>query len=440
MSCLVVNPGTPQAWEIQLRPGVNSLGRSEANDFTIHDPSVSGFHCQIVVSDHSAVLKDSGSTNGTFVGGARVEERRLEDGKGIRLGSVEMVFYSGSAAPVAVAASTPVQPVVRVVTRTAAPAAVATVVEPPPALAVTDEATAFMGTRFCKYHPKSPARFLCNKCNRAYCDLCIELVEMGGSTARKCRGCGAEVVPFQFWQAPSKGFYAKLPVAFLYPFKGAGILVLICATVAFSALHFISGTIFGIMIRIVLYGFVFLFMQNIILTTTSDENEALCFPETGGLFSAALQLAGTVLASFWLAIGLAIARLSGVGIPSEAVLGSVILGGIYFPMALLVVAMKDSALAANPLVVIPAMLKVPLRYSVTVVLLLGVFGVRQLGDLISGGAGHVAWRTRDENTFLAAFAFQVVWALLSVYLLTVTMRILGLFYNASKQKLGWFNY
>jgi len=74
MNRLVVNPGTPQAWEIQLKPGTNSLGRGDANDFKINDPSVSGSHCQILVSDHSVVLKDSSSSNGTFVGGTRIQD------------------------------------------------------------------------------------------------------------------------------------------------------------------------------------------------------------------------------------------------------------------------------------------------------------------------------------------------------------------------------
>src|SRR5580704_738139 len=98
MNRLVVNPGTPQAWEIQLKPGSNSLGRSDANDFAINDPSVSGSHCQIVVTDASAVLTDSGSTNGTFVGGTRIQQRQLAHGADVRLGSVDMIFYSGTAA------------------------------------------------------------------------------------------------------------------------------------------------------------------------------------------------------------------------------------------------------------------------------------------------------------------------------------------------------
>jgi hypothetical protein len=448
MNRLVVHPGTPQAWEIQLKPGLNSFGRSDANDFKINDPSVSGSHCQIMVSDSSVVLRDAGSTNGTFVGGTRIQERNLEDGKDIRLGGVEMIFYSGTSTQAAKVESAPSRPAVRIAVKAVAQPVTETVATPADAVLESPPLTAvapptgpslLTGTRFCKYHPRSPARFLCHKCDRAFCDLCIQLTEIGGNTVRTCRGCGMEVVPFQFAQAPSKGFYAKLPGAFLYPCKGAGVLMLICAAIAFSALNFVSYGLLGFFIRIALYGFVFLFMQNIILTTTSDENQPLDFPEMSGLFGAAFQLAGTVLASFWLAIGLGIAKLMNEGVPSEAILASVILGGIYFPMALLVVAMKDSVLAANPLVVIPAMLKVPLQYSVTVVLLLGVFGVRQLGSLISGGAGTVALRTHDKNMFLAALAFQAVWALLSVYLLTVTMRILGLFYNASKKKLGWFN-
>ena len=49
MARLVVQPGSPAAWEIKLKAGANSLGRNPANDFTLDDPSVSGSHCQIVV-------------------------------------------------------------------------------------------------------------------------------------------------------------------------------------------------------------------------------------------------------------------------------------------------------------------------------------------------------------------------------------------------------
>src|SRR5450432_1920924 len=97
MHRLVVNPNTPQAWEIQLKPGENFLGRGFANDCKFDDASVSGSHCRILINDGAVVIKDLGSTNGTFVNRAPVQETSLENGQAIRLGTVEMVFLSESA-------------------------------------------------------------------------------------------------------------------------------------------------------------------------------------------------------------------------------------------------------------------------------------------------------------------------------------------------------
>jgi hypothetical protein len=36
-----------------------------------------------------------------------------------------------------------------------------------------------------------------------------------------------------------------------------------------------------------------------------------------------------------------------------------------------------------------------------------------------------------------SFALSALWALISIYLLTVTMRILGVLYVTKKHKLGW---
>jgi predicted component of type VI protein secretion system len=99
MPRLVVNPGSPTAWEIQLKPGVNFIGRGFANDVKIPDGSVSGSHCQITVGDSGAVIKDLGSTNGTFVNRAPVREAPLASGQNVRLGGVEMMFYSDAPAP-----------------------------------------------------------------------------------------------------------------------------------------------------------------------------------------------------------------------------------------------------------------------------------------------------------------------------------------------------
>src|ERR1041385_4169330 len=109
MPRLVINPGTPTAWEIQLKQGANLLGRGFANEFKIEDPSVSGSHCQIVVANQTAVIKDLGSTNGTFINRAPVKEAVLLPGQIIHVGGVAMV-YQTDAPPSATVAETELLP------------------------------------------------------------------------------------------------------------------------------------------------------------------------------------------------------------------------------------------------------------------------------------------------------------------------------------------
>ena len=93
---LLVNPGTPQAWKIQLQPGTNRVGRDEENDFTISHESVSGAHCEFTVSDAGVFLKDLGSTNGTFVNRAPVTAVQLKPGQDLQIGQVAMILEAES--------------------------------------------------------------------------------------------------------------------------------------------------------------------------------------------------------------------------------------------------------------------------------------------------------------------------------------------------------
>jgi hypothetical protein len=91
---LLVNPGTPEAWAIELKPGVNRIGRGTDNNFTINHGSISTQHCEFTVTDDGVLLKDLGSTNGTFVERVPVTQLKLYHGQHVQLGAVDMIFES----------------------------------------------------------------------------------------------------------------------------------------------------------------------------------------------------------------------------------------------------------------------------------------------------------------------------------------------------------
>jgi hypothetical protein len=125
MPTLVVNPRTPQACEVQLKPGENFIGRGVANAVRLDDPSVSGTHCQITVTGDSVVVKELGSTNGTFINRTAVKEAILHPGQTLQLGAVEMDFAAdGATALIGQMSGIP------------APSSAPTSTAPPPALAV----------------------------------------------------------------------------------------------------------------------------------------------------------------------------------------------------------------------------------------------------------------------------------------------------------------
>lgn len=81
--------------EYPLAPGATRLGRGADADIRIEDAGVSRYHADVIVGSH-VVIRDLGSTNGTYVDGVRVKETALHDGATVRLGSTTMTFRSGS--------------------------------------------------------------------------------------------------------------------------------------------------------------------------------------------------------------------------------------------------------------------------------------------------------------------------------------------------------
>jgi hypothetical protein len=464
MATITINPDGTNAQVLTLKQGENSVGRADDNDICVSEGGISSHHCKIVLNGETVTLLDLNSTNGTTLNGARITESVWNPGDIVLFGNLPVRL--GDAIPMAVplaqpvAEAAPIAAPVPAPARTSSPGTIrlriskspsqeeqapapvaedSVVAEGLPPQMAAQIMTAPPGTR-CKSHPKTLAHWHCPKCRKFFCDLCVATRASHAGPVHTCRTCGGHCVQVHVERAASaedRGFFARLPGAFIYPFRGAGALVLICATILFALLGAVSG-IFSILLTMGAVGYLFLFMQNIIQATANHEEQMPGMPDFDGLFGAFFTMAGTIAFCFSLPIGLLIARLCDVPIPPSFLIGSMFLSWLYFPMAFLAVAMNDSVMAANPMVVIPAILKVPGQYIVTALLLCGVFGFRLLGDVLASAAGDVTYSTRDMSVMFLAFGFRSLWAFISLYLLTVGMRILGILYVTQKDELGWF--
>jgi pSer/pThr/pTyr-binding forkhead associated (FHA) protein len=427
MPRLLVNPDSSEAWEIELKPGANSLGRGQENDFQIEHSSVSSSHCQIIVMGRSALLRDAGSVNGTFVEGRLVEEARLQPGQLFQLGSVAMRYESDEQAGPGEASPMDPQP---------QPVPAADGVPLAPRLAPPAAAS-------CKSHPRSNARFACPKCGYHFCELCVSTRQSGGRARQFCRACGVECAPLGVRPAvvvpQAQSFAGRLGGAFLYPFKGDGMILLATGTICYAIINaasffaqfaFLYGMVVILMVTVFATGYLICYLQRILTSSAIGEDEMPDWPDFSGfsdILGPFLQFLGTVAACFLpaLAVSLFVAHDNPWAGPGKV--AATLFGCACFPMAFLAVSMFDSVAALNPLLIFPSILRIPLQYVVTVLLLAGVLALRWKGEAFL------------ERLLPLPFLVRIVYGFAGLYLLTVEMRILGLLYLANKDRLGWFS-
>ncbi len=170
---------------LELKLGLNRLGRSEANDFQIDHPTVSGAHCEIVYLDDAVLVRDRGSTNGTFIDGKLISEARLESGATLRLGEVQLVLEE-----------------------VLATVAVPRLDHPQPAPTHLPD-----GSPCCFNHPQARASERCTRCHKCFCEVCIHELHLvrNSASVKCCPACSGKCEPIlQAAPAEKKSFLAAL--------------------------------------------------------------------------------------------------------------------------------------------------------------------------------------------------------------------------------------
>ena len=107
---VILNQGmTGRTFEVNVER--TTVGRVEDNTFQIADASVSSHHAEIILRGPELLIKDIGSTNGTFINGEKISEATLLPGQTLRFGQVELKIDDGqpvsAPAPAPVGASAP---------------------------------------------------------------------------------------------------------------------------------------------------------------------------------------------------------------------------------------------------------------------------------------------------------------------------------------------
>jgi hypothetical protein len=407
--------------EILLKPGLNRLGRTEDNDFQISDDSVSSHHCQIDLKDDVITVRDLGSTNGTFLDGQPIQLAVLQPGQVLCLGTVKMICQGD-----------PVRQPVRISVET--PLAVS---EGSKAVNL-GETPAANNVEVCVQHPEVAAKWACIRCGAMLCAACVKTTRGGMKFFQNCPKCGGSCVSVSEYRrlaAPAlTNFFALWREAFSYPLKKDGAILLVCGTVVFSFLdggrwvlsHFKFAGVLGLaywLCLIMSVGYLFAFMQNIVQASSQGEEKMPDWPEISGFWDD-LAIPFFRFGVIWfLCLGPGIAVM--LFVSPLAGLPLLLLGLFCLPMAILTVCLADGIAGLNPIIIFSGIGKVPLPYLT----ICGIFLV--IIALMHGS------RILLELTGIPVLP-TVISTFISLYGITVEMRLLGLLYFTNKSKLAWF--
>jgi transcriptional regulator with GAF, ATPase, and Fis domain len=89
---LVVLSGGRKGHEVTVSGDVFRIGKADDNDLCLKDDTVSRNHCQLLRDSRGFLVRDLGSTNGTFLDGTKIREAYLGSGTVVSVGKVELRF------------------------------------------------------------------------------------------------------------------------------------------------------------------------------------------------------------------------------------------------------------------------------------------------------------------------------------------------------------
>ena len=280
-----------------------------------------------------------------------------------------------------------------------------------------------------------PDQYICTnpECGAILRESDLVSLEFRGRAARVCPKCRRGVRKL----AQPGNFWADVPRSFVYPLLGNGLWILAAGTPVLLLFHFLGFGLITGALKVILLGVFGMLLQNVIRISADAEGGTMDWPDTADkseFITAGLQIVVVLILVFAPAIVFLASWLFGLGgeyVPRRAaplLAGFFGIAGLfYFPMALLALAMFDTINAANPALIIPAIVRTFLQYLLVIGLLAIMWCARLSIDLFLN--------TLPLTWHLAGLLPAVF---LTFYTLVVGARLLGILYRHNASRLGWF--
>jgi hypothetical protein len=181
---------------LELRLGVNRVGRDPDGELYIDHPTISSRHAELALTSDGVYVRDCNSTNGTFINDEPVKEAWLNAGQKLRFGDVELLVESTDARVAIPQFERPRQ------------------VAPPP-MVLPD------GMLSCRRHEHLQATYRCTHCKEVMCNACIHVMRRKGGVALfLCVLCSNKCESIAIMQPKKKkGFFGYLQDTVKLKFK-----------------------------------------------------------------------------------------------------------------------------------------------------------------------------------------------------------------------------
>ena len=277
------------------------------------------------------------------------------------------------------------------------------------------------------------------------CVRCVASVERAGKTKHFCPTCKSTCKSIKEDNAErtkmkdmeSISFWKSLPNILRYPIRKQSLPLILIGAVMFMAAEFAASTyifspVLHILMAVFIVGYLFLYMQKVIVATPNAEEDLPAWPDFSDPFDDILfpmgQLAGTFLASFGPYLAYMIYHATSGTDMNMGILFPLFVWGMLYLIALLAVAMADSVMAANPLVVLPSITRIAGQYLFGCALFFTLVSIRYVVARLI----HIHFDVPIISTAITSF--------IALYLLTVEMRMLGVMYYLNRRRLRWFKH